>query len=199
MSFWFQADLFVPGMLLAVLYEEVKARRLRLPRWWRPAGVALLLAAVAASAVLWTESGITQLLVYQPVLLLACTALLALVVLPHAEGAQPTSLTHLLEVRPVVWLGLISYSLFLWHEPLLYVLRDHGLTRPGVSGFVLNAVLLVVVAAAASWMTYRGVEYPGPRPEAPPVLAAQAALAEAAPCPGRDLGRVSPALLSERA
>jgi peptidoglycan/LPS O-acetylase OafA/YrhL len=67
----------------------------------------------------------------------------------------PTSLSVLLSLRPVVAVGLISYSLYLWHWPILVF------SRHATSDFDLRSALLRVVAsvllAALSW---RLVEIP---------------------------------------
>jgi peptidoglycan/LPS O-acetylase OafA/YrhL len=51
--------------------------------------------------------------------------------------------------RSLIWLGLISYGIFLWHFPVLIFLLDAG-----VEGFVPLSVLtfgLTVVCAATSY------------------------------------------------
>jgi hypothetical protein len=50
-SFWFQADLFAFGMVVAILSVERDDGRLRLPAWWPLAAFALILAALGAAAV----------------------------------------------------------------------------------------------------------------------------------------------------
>ncbi|MEU1730386.1 acyltransferase [Streptosporangium sp. NPDC020145] len=64
--------------------------------------------------------------------------------------------------RPVVWLGLISYSLYLLHHPLLKlvpaVLGDVRAMPQAVQLSVSAACVAVVVGL--SWLTYRYVELP---------------------------------------
>ena len=63
---------------------------------------------------------------------------------------------HVLSSKPMVWIGLISYPLYLWHWPLLvYPHIERGGVPPVLhqAGWVLLAVLL-------AWLTYRLVETP---------------------------------------
>jgi peptidoglycan/LPS O-acetylase OafA/YrhL len=63
---------------------------------------------------------------------------------------------RLLSLKPMVWLGLISYPLYLWHWPLLVM---DQLTRLGPAG-VGWRLLLCLVAVALAWLTYKYVEGP---------------------------------------
>ncbi|MFO0690669.1 MAG: acyltransferase family protein [Myxococcota bacterium] len=67
----------------------------------------------------------------------------------------PGRLSRLLALRPMVWIGLLSYSAYLWHWPLLAFLRyghpDFG-PLAGMAVFALTFVL--------AWATYRFVEQP---------------------------------------
>jgi peptidoglycan/LPS O-acetylase OafA/YrhL len=65
-----------------------------------------------------------------------------LLVLAGAAGHMPE-----LTVRPVVWLGLISYSLYLWHQPVHALAGRH----------VLIGLPIALILAAAS---YRFIEQP---------------------------------------
>lgn len=58
--------------------------------------------------------------------------------------------------RPMVWIGLISYPLYLWHWPLLSFAHIlHGQTPP--ASIRLGAVVLALLM---SWLTYSLVERP---------------------------------------
>jgi len=58
--------------------------------------------------------------------------------------------------RPLVFVGLISYPLYLWHWPILTFAR---LIKAGPLGAPLTAAL-VAAAALLAWLTYRFVERP---------------------------------------
>lgn len=70
--------------------------------------------------------------------------------------ARPTEnpLAHLLASRPLVGIGLISYSLYLWHQPVFAFLRHLGHDEPAA----LSGSLPLIVAL--SYLTYRFVESP---------------------------------------
>jgi peptidoglycan/LPS O-acetylase OafA/YrhL len=60
-----------------------------------------------------------------------------------------------LDSKPLVWVGKISYPLYLWHWPLLCVPYFFG-----ISGSIANKVGLLTSAFFLSWVTYRFVESP---------------------------------------
>ena len=53
----------------------------------------------------------------------------------------------LLNLRPVMWMGAISYSLYLWQQPFL----DRGSSTPWTA-FPLNIVLAILLAAASYYL-----------------------------------------------
>jgi peptidoglycan/LPS O-acetylase OafA/YrhL len=58
--------------------------------------------------------------------------------------------------------GLISYSLYLWHEPVMLFLADHHLfPTPGTPySFPRGVVVLVFVSVVVAWLSYWVIEYP---------------------------------------
>ncbi|MCA1457164.1 acyltransferase family protein [Bradyrhizobium sp. BRP22] len=72
--------------------------------------------------------------------------------------ATPNSAVNkmLLSTRPMVWIGLISYPLYLWHWPVLSYL---GILRNGVPN-VMEIWAAVAVSVILSWLTLRFVEIP---------------------------------------
>jgi peptidoglycan/LPS O-acetylase OafA/YrhL len=74
----------------------------------------------------------------------------------HATAGGPTFVGRVLSLRPVVGLGLVSYSLYLWHWPVI-VLTRLLLGRPLD---LAETVLLLVAVLALSVLSWRFVEGP---------------------------------------
>lgn len=75
----------------------------------------------------------------------------------YIRFAQPTTLAaRLLSLRPVVFIGLISYSLYLWHQPVLAFMRITRLEEPGA----LEALLCLALTGVLAWLSWRYVEAP---------------------------------------
>jgi len=154
-SFATHAHWFAVGMALAILSLCWEDDSLRLPRAWRPAAltVALVLTLVAIKGY---YAGVLSFLDEQSFLAVACGALLMVVVMPSPRSL----LVHVLEWRPLVVAGLASYSIFLWHEPVLRELRADGFTQGGATGFFLDLLLVAGVTAVLSAATYLLIERP---------------------------------------
>ncbi|WP_429148317.1 acyltransferase family protein [Aeromonas veronii] len=74
------------------------------------------------------------------------------------SGGQGSSLvTRVLSLKTIVFIGLISYSLYLWHWPILaimrYVSNDGTLTN-------LQIIIAVVLMFSLSWFSWRFIETP---------------------------------------
>lgn len=71
-------------------------------------------------------------------------------------ATEETMAGRLLGSRVLVALGLISYSAYLWHQPLFSFARVYSLDAPGVHIMLLLALLSIALA----YLTYRFVEVP---------------------------------------
>lgn len=56
--------------------------------------------------------------------------------------------------------GLVSYSLFIWHEPVMLQLHQAGLLPAGQSGFPLALLIVFVAAVPVATASYWLIEYP---------------------------------------
>lgn len=74
----------------------------------------------------------------------------------HSDGRSLVA-QHLLSARPVVFVGLLSYSLYLWHWPVLVAIRvytgDNSLPAH-VSAAAIPVIFFI------SWLSWRYVEKP---------------------------------------
>jgi peptidoglycan/LPS O-acetylase OafA/YrhL len=72
------------------------------------------------------------------------------VLLATGSSPRPALVNRMLSWRPLVFVGLISYSLYLWHQPLLVFVNYYYIAplTPAATAELLAATLLV---ATASW------------------------------------------------
>jgi peptidoglycan/LPS O-acetylase OafA/YrhL len=162
-SFLSYADLFAPGMALAVLHVVVTRGHVRLPRRWALIVGGTLVVDVALVVAL-TDRGVLRdwgvANPYQRLTALACVLLVALVVLPPSAPGRRSPLVRILDSRPLFLMGLASYSLFLWHEPITRVLAEQGLTFAGRGGVAANIAVIALISGVLAAATYRIVERP---------------------------------------
>lgn len=71
-------------------------------------------------------------------------------------AAPGTWVAQLLSSPPFVGIGLISYSAYLWHQPLFAFARLRSLAEPGAVAMAALTVASLVLA----WATWRWVEHP---------------------------------------
>lgn len=135
------------GALVAVLAPTIA----RLSRGWAPQAMAVAgLAGIALAAVLLTPE--TRYPGYAVTLPVVGSAVLI------AAGCanQRTIVARALSARPMQWVGARSYSLYLWHWPLLIIPAQY-LTKE-LSAFQNTGLVLLTLVATA--ITYRLVENP---------------------------------------
>jgi peptidoglycan/LPS O-acetylase OafA/YrhL len=160
-SFWAQADLFSFGMVVAVLHTEVSDGRLTLPTHWRRIAVALgLLVFLPCAATM--HQGEQSYLLQNTGEALGIALLFAAIMLPD-PATRSLRAVRFLEARPLVAVGLASYSLFLWHHPVISWLVKHNLTLGGPAGLLVNFLVVGAIAGALSGLTYVFVELPALR------------------------------------
>jgi len=78
-------------------------------------------------------------------------ALLAAVVIADIRLLEPGPLARVLSFGPLRWVGLISYSLYLWHWPVIVFMSP---ARTGISGGWLDVARIAVATALAAGSYY---------------------------------------------
>lgn len=132
------------GSCLAVVELPVLARR-----WLREGIAALCLVALAMSFV-WLQQDDSYPNLWALAPCLGAAGLLAV------GRAGPTRCLAPLEWRPVVFTGLVSYSLYLWHAPALALFARFNLVPPTA----LQIAALLVGVYAVSVVSYYCIEQP---------------------------------------
>jgi peptidoglycan/LPS O-acetylase OafA/YrhL len=136
------------GAMLALAGQE----RIRLSRGLREFAAGLGLFAIVASYFLVRESAFYPGWTTAPVVL--GTALVL------AFGRADTLVGRLLSARPLVAIGLISYSLYLWHQPVLAFARLRAIDEIPPMGYILLLGLCLVLA----YLSWRYIELPFRKP-----------------------------------
>ena len=163
MNTWlpFRMDEFALGMALAVAAAWFRQRRVQLPTGTR-AAVLTVASWLVAAAIYWflcTQLDMPLGPLYTPrqsVVLRALYSFVALFLIAPAVFASRDRgpAKALLANRPIVWVGLISYGIYLWHEAWQDVylrLTDQPPLQADFLGMLAFTLVLSVVAAAVSW------------------------------------------------
>ncbi len=164
-------DQFLSGMTAAWIYSAIRQKGFRTSRLYRLRGVFLALGILGFASMAWyihrmqpigatNVAGLTywgghwSLFFWHSV----SGIFIATIVLGAALGTRVTD--YLLANRPILFLGIISYSLYLWHFPIVkWLSRQH--LPPIADGYPFFniaawAVLPVVLVSALSyWMVER--------------------------------------------
>jgi peptidoglycan/LPS O-acetylase OafA/YrhL len=128
---------FVPGMMLALLSVHLGPRaRLR-----RPSSDVLLIAGFAC----WLLAAFDADRWGPPLLAVAASLIVGAAVLPLTTGW----ITRVLELRALVLIGVVSYSLYIWHFPITSAL--YGDTGWGFGGLLPIAAAASICVAVASY------------------------------------------------
>jgi peptidoglycan/LPS O-acetylase OafA/YrhL len=158
---------FALGMAAANLYTRLRAGPPLKAVSWSLDAAALAFLAVATLALIQIPfveilTGVGWRTVGMPVFLAGCT----LVVL---AAALRTPLIHGIFASPLFMpVGMISYSLFLWHEPILRLVAAGLLVPGGCSGTACHIALALGLGLLVASLSYRLAERPRPsRPRSP--------------------------------
>lgn len=157
-----QADLFGYGMIAALvvtLMHESHVFRIstsiKVSLLGAAAGVEILGFSVA-SPLLTNLSGVAAALV------------LLAVVLPSSRGAGINRGATVLEWLPIRLAGLMSYSIYLWHLPvILWLITHHLMVGDNARSMPLNGLLVLAMTAPLAALSYYFVERPAMRRKKP--------------------------------
>jgi len=119
------------------------------------AGIKALLAVTGVGLVLYSIFGFEETTPFPSFYTLVPvlgTCLIILFASPHCPTGKVLSL------KPMVWIGLLSYSAYLWHQPLFALYRLSPLQLSAYDGQVFAALIVVVFLLA--WVSWKYVEAP---------------------------------------
>jgi peptidoglycan/LPS O-acetylase OafA/YrhL len=150
-----QADLFGYGMAVALVLAQLR----RLGVVVAPLKKVLLvgIAVAAACAGFWFGGPVTTNLIG-----VAAAILVLVVVLPGPNPGTPAnSVARFFDLLPLRYLGLISYSSYLWHIPVIWWLYERRLYDPAtLQGFFVSTLVVFAVTTVLATITYYTVERP---------------------------------------
>lgn len=143
------------GGLLALGVQSHESGALRIPRWissWQVRNLAVILALTAIGIAAFSYDGSTVF----PGIAAAVPVLGCVVIIAAGSTKGFGSLAPVVNWKPVQWIGLASYSLYLWHWPLIvfYIELSGAQPKP------LQSLALLVASLLLAWASLKWVETP---------------------------------------
>jgi peptidoglycan/LPS O-acetylase OafA/YrhL len=90
-----------------------------------------------------------------------CAAGFGTLVAAATLGTAKDAWGKALSCGPLAWLGTISYSIYLWHEPILLALAGWGgVVRQIPGAFLPDVVAVLVASVLVGWLSYSLIERP---------------------------------------
>ena len=86
---------------------------------------------------------------------LTAVAVSGAVIVASAAVRAPSPLRPALELPPLAWLGRVSYSVYLWHLPII-----HEVARRRPNDLVEVALIAIPLSLAVGWLSYTVIERP---------------------------------------
>ncbi|HET7399255.1 MAG TPA: acyltransferase family protein [Intrasporangium sp.] len=162
---YYGTDTHVMGLMIGAALAfgwASPSLRLRLaPSSWGAGGRYAVPTAAAVLLVLLFLLDETHAATFRGGILLASLATGVLVLgLLERRPAGSTAWQQLTGSRAAVWVGVRSYSIYLWHWPVVLMVARDNPSAPGTVSHVLTRVWCVLVTVALADLTFRFVETP---------------------------------------
>jgi peptidoglycan/LPS O-acetylase OafA/YrhL len=94
-----------------------------------------------------------------PLLLMTSLAGIGATLVIASSESGISTVGRILSLRPLVFVGLISYSLYLWHWPLIVFQRTDALFFPDSSS-IMTKLVLIATSTGIAFLSWKFVELP---------------------------------------
>lgn len=140
-------ELLIGALLAIIVYQKRKNIGVLPRRFYQIAGIAGMVSLV------WLSFSLNESDVFPGVNALFVTIASVLVIL---SGTSKTSMvSYVLSLRPMVFIGRLSYSLYLWHWPVLAFYRYYFI------GFtIVDSIICGVITVVLSFVSWLWIETP---------------------------------------